>query len=346
MRKGIIFGGKSYEHEISIVSAITVLEKLPELEICIFLDQDHQFYLIEKSAMKAKHFSSGAYKKRPKLRLGLKGFETQKCFSKKIEDVTYINMVHGGDGEDGTLASMFDFYQIPFIGPRKEASVLSCDKFITKMYAKALGINVVDYQLVNRHDYQSFKCHFDLPVIIKPVTLGSSIGVSIVKEQSEMNYALETAFEFDDKVIVEPFIDGVLEYNLAGTFIQDEWKLSLLEEPEKSSFLDFDKKYLDFSRTGGANEAEILDTISSEIEDAFKTIYKNYFKGSLIRCDFFVIEGKVYLNEINPIPGSMANYLFDDFQSITKALFEDIPHPRSIQVQYQYINKIHASKGK
>lgn len=346
MKQGIIFGGKSYEHEISIVSAITLMQKLPKLEYCIFLDQDHRFYLIKKEDMKAKTFSSKAYKKAKQLYMIQGGFAMQGLFASKLLDVAYINMVHGGDGEDGTLAAMLDFYGIAYIGPRKEASVLSCDKFITKMYLHALDIPTVEYQLVHRNDYEQTELTFEYPVIIKPVSLGSSIGVSIVKESSELMYALESAFEYDDKVLIEPFIDGVLEYNLAGAYVNGTWHLSMLEEPEKSSFLDFDKKYLDFSRTSGAKEAKILDTISSRIHDTFKKVYEAYFEGALIRCDFFVIEDKVYVNEINPIPGSMANYLFEDFQSIVEALFSHQPTKRLPQVSYNYIHKIHASKGK
>lgn len=344
MKQGIIFGGKSFEHEISIVSAITVSGKIEEIETFIFLDDKHRFFLIPKDKMKAKTFSSQAYAKEKELFPCLYGFQTSGLFKTKLTDITYINMVHGGDGEDGVLASLLTFYRIAFIGPRTSASVLSCDKYITKMYAKELGVKVVDYALLQRDG--EVKIPFDYPVIIKPLSLGSSIGVSIVKEASELSYALDSAFEYDDQALVEPFIDGVKEYNLAGSFHDGTWSLSFIEEPEKESFLDFDKKYLDFSRTKAASEAEVMDKISEDIKAAFMKIYGTYFRGSIIRCDFFVIDNEVYLNEINPIPGSLANYLFHDFKTVVTQTLNNLPVPRDIKVNYRYIDKIHASKGK
>lgn len=344
MKQAIIFGGKSFEHEISIVSAITVAQKIPTIEIFIFLDDRHGFYLVPKGAMKASTFSSGSYKKFPKLRPIERGFETLGLWSKKLHDLEIINMIHGGDGEDGIMASLFTFYNISFIGPKTAASVISCDKFLTKLYAQGLGVKVVDYLLVRQNE--SFELPFEFPVIVKPLNLGSSIGVSVVKEAAGLSYALDTAFEYDSQALIEPFIDGVAEYNLAGTFCDGTWHLSMIEAPKKESFLDFDTKYLDFSRTTGAKKADILDKITDEIQMIFKRIYGTYFIGSIIRCDFFVIDEAVYLNEINPIPGSLANYLFEDIASIVTHAFHTLPQPRDIRVNYRYIDKIHASKGK
>ena len=344
MKQGIIFGGKSFEHEISIVSAITVSGKIQTLETFIFLDDKHRFFLIPQDKMNAKTFSSKAYEKEKEIFPCQHGFESKGLFKTKLLDITYINMVHGGDGEDGVLASLLTFYSIDFIGPRTSASVLSCDKYITKMYAKELGIKVVDYCLLQRDG--DVNIPFDYPVIIKPLSLGSSIGVSIVKQEDELQYALDSAFEYDDQALVEPFIDGVKEYNLAGTFSDGKWDLSFIEEPEKESFLDFDKKYLDFSRTKAASEADVVDKLTEDIKETFMKLYGVYFRGSIIRCDFFVIDNEVYLNEINPIPGSLANYLFHDFKTVLFETLNDLPIARDIKVNYRYIDKIHASKGK
>ncbi len=344
MKQAIIFGGKSFEHEISIVSAITVSQKIDTIDTFVFLDDKHRFFLIPKEKMNAQTFSSKAFEKEKELVPVDGGFATKGLFKKELKGYSFINMVHGGDGEDGVLASLFKFYNIDFIGPRTAASVVSFDKYLTKLYAQGLGVKVVDYYLLSRDEKPAIP--FDYPVIIKPLTLGSSIGVSIVKEPSELSYALDTAFEYDEKVLIEPFIDGVAEYNLAGTYVDGAWKLSMIEEPQKESFLDFDKKYLDFSRTEGANKAEILDKISTDIEETFKKLYGHYFKGAIIRCDFFVIDGAVYLNEINPIPGSLANYLFEDFPAVVGEVFKDLPVSRDIRVNYRYIDKIHAAKGK
>ncbi len=340
----IVFGSYSYEHDISIVSAISMKKVIKEELIYIFIDKHRELYLIPTDIIKSNLFSSGEYKKLTKLKLTNNGFESKSFFgSKNIEFDVVLNLVHGSDGEDGTLASLFKFFNIPFIGPRIEASVVSFDKYITKTYANNCDVKTLPAQI--------FKVGEDVvinkyPIIIKPTKLGSSIGISIVKSKEELQYALDVAFEFDDSIIVEPFINGVKEYNLAGVKIDGKFNFSIVEEPKKEEFLDFDKKYLDFTRTEKINEAELNDEMVTKLKDNFIKIYNNTFEGSIIRCDFFIISNEVYLNEINPIPGSMANYLFDDFNSILLQLSKCLPKNRRIQINYEYVNKIQNAKGK
>jgi D-alanine-D-alanine ligase len=262
---------------------------------------------------------------------------------KKIDFDVVLNLSHGGDGEDGKLSSMFEFFDIPFIGPRVDASVISFNKLFTKLYAKSLGIECVDYEVLQKGAY---KISQNYPVIVKPLCLGSSIGVSIVRDASELEYALDVAYEFDDEVLVEPFIKNVKEYNLAGAKVADEFIFSIVEEPQKAEFLDFDKKYLDFSRTKRVNKADIDSYLEENLKLAFKKIYGKIFEGALIRCDFFIIDGKVVLNEINPIPGSMSNYLFEDFNQVIEKLASSLPKRKKIVIDYQYIHSIQSAKGK
>jgi D-alanine-D-alanine ligase len=344
MKIAIIFGGYSYEHEISIVSAISMKKVLKNELVYIFLDKNREFYEIPSDIIKSKLFSSGDYKKFDKLNLVKNGFEKKGFFgSKKIEFDTILNLIHGGDGEDGVVASLLDFYSIPFIGPRVDACSVSFDKYLTKGYSSLCGVKTVDFKYFHKDDEVIVE---NYPVIIKPVTLGSSIGVSIVKDQNELQYALDVAFEFDDAVIVEPFIEGVKEYNLAGAKVGGEFCFSIVEEPQKEKFLDFDKKYLDFNRTEKVNEAQISQELEERLKQSFKKIYNNKFEGSLIRCDFFVVDGEVYLNEINPIPGSMANYLFEDFNGLIENLSRTLPVKKDIMINYEYVNKIQSAKGK
>jgi D-alanine-D-alanine ligase len=339
----ILFGGASYEHEISIVSAVTVMQKLDSFDInLVFCDQDHQFYKIDKKDMKAKTFSSLAHKKMPLLHVSRGGFELRKRFSKELIDAPVLNLIHGGDGEDGSIAALLDFFDIDFIGPRKEACVFSFDKGYTKFFAESVGVKTLEYEVLSRGE----KPGISLPLIIKPARLGSSIGVSIVKEEGELDYALDVAFEFDERVVVEPFIAGVKEYNLAGCKVGEKIEFSIVEEPQKQEFLDFDKKYRDFSRSAKANEAQIDTEMIRKLQEAFSSIYDGIFDGALIRCDFFVIDDEVFLNEINPIPGSMAHYLFDDFKSLIQNLLKSLPKPKRPQVNYQYIHSINQAKGK
>jgi len=345
MKIAILFGGSSYEHEISIVSAITMKKVLKKSELSfVFIDKNREFYLIDASAMKSKLFSSGEYKKSKKLTLKQGGFFVDSMFGSKAVTVdVHLNLIHGRDGEDGKIASLMEFYNLSYISPRLEASALSYNKLYTKFLAQSLGVKVVEYQHLSKNDERKLKLSY--PVIVKPVRLGSSIGVSIVKEASELDYALDVAFEFDNDIIIEPFIDGVKEYNQAGSK-SSEWELSIVEEPQKEEFLDFEKKYMDFSRDSQVSAASLSVELTEKIQDTFKKIYDPLFTGSIIRCDFFVVGDEVLLNEINPIPGSMANYLFNDFEGMVERVTKALPKEKNILIDYQYIHSIQQAKGK
>jgi len=340
----ILFGGSSFEHEISIVSAITLKKVLKKANLSfIFVDTDRDLYLIDSNNMKSNYFANSSYKKAKRLILKKGAFCTEGMFGLKEQNLGIIlNLIHGRDGEDGKVASLLEFNGIDYISPRVDASVLSYNKLYTKLYAESLGVKVVPYTVLNSNDSRDIA--LDYPVIIKPVRLGSSIGVSIVKSQDELDYALDVAFEFDNQVLIEPFIDGVLEYNQAGCKTSD-FELSIVEEPNKEEFLDFEKKYLDFSRDSKVVDADISPELKSNIQESFKRVYGSVFEGAIIRCDFFVVDGEVLLNEINPIPGSMANYLFEDFEGMVTRLVSKLPKESVIKIDYSYINSIQSAKG-
>ncbi len=345
MNIAILFGGSSFEHEISIVSAITMKKVLKKSTLTyIFVSPKREFYLIDTQKINSKLFSSGEYKKSKQLTLKKDGFFADGMFgSKQVELDVVLNLIHGRDGEDGKISSMMEFYNIPFISPRTEASVLSYNKLYTKLLAESLGVKTVPYEHLTKHGNREIS--MDYPVIVKPVRLGSSIGVSIVKEASELDYALDVAFEFDSDVIVESFIEGVKEFNQAGSYTS-QWELSIVEEPQKEEFLDFEKKYMDFSRDSQVLSADISEELTQKIQESFKKIYHPLFLGSIIRCDFFVVDEEVLLNEINPIPGSMANYLFADFEGLVNRLSKHLPKEQNIAVDYTYIHSIQSAKGK
>ncbi|MFK5936952.1 MAG: D-alanine--D-alanine ligase [Sulfurimonas sp.] len=345
MKLSILFGGASFEHEISIVSAITLKEKLSRFDLSfIFCDGDHKFYLIDSNKMKATTFSKGEHKKMPELTLSVGGFTQKSMFSSVEHKSIVLNLIHGGDGEDGTIPSLLDFYSIKYIGPRMDASIFSYDKRYTKYLCEAIGVKTLKYetQRINEHKILSL----EYPIIVKPASLGSSIGVSIVKEENDLDYALDSAFEYDDNVLIEPFMQGVKEYNLAGYMANNEMHFSIVEEPQKEEFLDFEKKYMDFSRSEQVLKADISDELIIKLKLVFEKIYRGLFEGALIRCDFFVINNIVYLNEINPIPGSMANYLFKDFASSIEMLSNSLPSSKRTKVSYDYIHSISSAKGK
>lgn len=339
---GVIFGAKSYEHEISIVSAIVLKSVLKAPLKFIFCDQYRDFYLIDEKNMRVNFFSLGEYKKSKKLTLGRGGFYINSIFSSKLIDVdAYINLVHGMDGEDGKLASLMEFFSINYIGPRIEASVMSYSKSLTKILAQKAGVQTLEYEIIKRADL--IKTAY--PIILKPAHLGSSIGISIVKDDSELEYALDVAFEFDDEILVEPFIGGIREFNVAGCRVGDEFIISNIEEPKKTEYLDYEQKYMSFSNDSKVKQAEISSKLEHNLKEAFKKIYNQGFDGALIRCDFFALDEEVYLNEINPNPGSLANYLFDDFTYVINELSNSLPKERNIKIDYNFINSITSSKG-
>ncbi|MBL0707730.1 MAG: D-alanine--D-alanine ligase [Sulfurimonas sp.] len=345
MRLIILFGGASFEHEISIVSAITLKAKLSDVDLSfVFCDVDHKFYLIENAKMKAVTFSKGEHKKMPELSISHRGFTQKTMFSSVEHSGTVLNLIHGADGEDGTISALLDFFSIKYIGPRVDASVFSYDKRYTKWLCDAKNIKCLKHQIISSNEH--YHINIPYPLIVKPTRLGSSIGVSIVKEESELDYALDVAFEYDSNVLLEPFMQGVKEYNLAGFMSKGEIYFSTIEEPQKNEFLDFEKKYMDFSRSKKVLKADIDDTLEAKLKNTFTKIYKNMFEGALIRCDFFVLNGEVFLNEINPIPGSMANYLFDDFKLSLEILSSSLPTTKRVKVNYDYIHSITQAKGK
>ncbi|QCI28362.1 D-alanine--D-alanine ligase [Caminibacter pacificus] len=340
----VIFGGSSFEHEISIVSAITLKDKIKKHSLeFLYVSPNREFYLIDKENMKSKYFASGEYKKAQKAEITKGGFKYQKGLLKKDYYVNFdvaINLIHGRDGEDGKIPGMLEFFGIKAITPNIEASVVSYNKLYTKMYAKEMGVDVIDYEVI---DFPKTK--FDFPIIIKPARLGSSIGVSVVRNQEEFDYAFDVAREFDDLILVEPFIEGINEYNLAGFLSSEGFVFSKVEKVNKKEYLDFEKKYMDFSRKETKLE-EVDAEIEQKIKEAFEKIYNTTFKNALIRCDFFEKEGVVYLNEINPIPGSLANYLFDDFDEKLELLAKNVTLEKPINIDFAYINKIQMAKGK
>ncbi|TKX30015.1 D-alanine--D-alanine ligase [Campylobacter estrildidarum] len=345
MNFAILFGGNSYEHEISIVSAV-VLKKILKANLkFIFCDEERKFYLIPNDKMNSKTFSTKAYKKQKELTLRQKGFYSKNFFNEnKIEIDCVINLIHGRDGEDGKVASLMEFFDIPFIGPRLEASVLSFNKEFTKLYAKNIGVKTLDYYMLRKNSNDNFMPNF--PSILKPSRLGSSIGISIVKNEKEFEYAKDVAFEFDTDIVVEDFKSNIKEYNLAGCMIENEFIFSIIEEPKKKEFLDFEQKYLSFSGNNELMEADLSEELKTKLKDNFKKIYDPLFKGALIRCDFFVLNNEVYLNEINPNPGSLANYLFKDFNTVIEKLTKNAKNENKIKINYNFLHSINGQKGK
>lgn len=361
----VVFGGVSYEHEISIVSAIALKKEL-NIAHFVFIDAENNLYLIPQDLMTSKHFSTGAYKKDAQASFTKGGFLRKGLFKSEILKGIVINLIHGKSGEDGQIAGLLEFYNIAYIGPRIEACAISFSKELTKSYAQNRGVKVLDYRVARRESSanlanleresnesnakDSQKSSADspaFPCIIKPSHLGSSIGIAVAKKKDDLEYALDSAFEFDSVVIIEPFIPHIREFNVAGFKANGAFHFSIIEEVKKDEFFAFEDKYLDFQGSGAKKKAADLSAeMTAKIQENFIKIYENCFEGALIRCDFFMLNDEIYLNEINPIPGSMAYYLFSDFGDAIRTLTGDLPKAQKIPIKYQYISKIQARKGK
>lgn len=360
----VVFGGISYEHEISIVSAIALKKEL-NIAHFVFIDAENNLYLIPQDSMTSKHFSTGAYKKDAQVSFTKGGFLRKGLLKNEILRGIVINLIHGKSGEDGQIAGLLEFYNIAYIGPRIEACAISFSKELTKNYAKSRGVKVLDYKVLRRESsanlndlgadssanlkdsHESNADSLTFPCIIKPSHLGSSIGIAVAKEKDDLEYALDSAFEFDSVAIVEPFIPHIREFNLAGFKANGAFHFSIIEEVKKDEFFAFEDKYLDFQGSGAKKKAaDLSEDLVAKIQENFINIYENCFEGALIRCDFFMLNNEIYLNEINPIPGSMAYYLFGDFRGEIATLANDLPKTHKIPIKYQYISKIQAHKGK
>ena len=227
--------------------------------------------------------------------------------------------MHGLNGEDGSLSGMMQLCSIPLAGPPTFASSLSMDKYYTKIVLAGLNVSFVPYLRICKDTYQKSK-NFVLkyisgrlgyPVVVKPANLGSSIGISKADSEDEVLKSLSEAFRYDGKVIVEKALENFREINCACYKSGDRFFVSECEEPlNDGKILTFKDKY----DLGAVKQfpADLDEKVSSEIKSIVKYVYKKLDFESVIRIDFLLSNGKIYLNEINSVPGSLAYYLYCD----------------------------------
>lgn len=315
----ILFGGKSPEHEVSILTGLQVLHALDASKyniLPIYVCESGKFYTGKKLFNK-DFFNNLNFKK-------LKKFKFNNFDKNKID--IYFPCFHGSYGENGSFQGFFEILNKPYVGPGVLASSIGMSKSATKQICKANKIPVLDYILLKNQ--KNYNIKFDFPVIIKPNNLGSSIGISFAKNKHELQLAIAGAFIFDTQVLVESKINNLLEIN-CSVFNN---KISNLEEPKKNQdFLSFEQKYLKGSKNksqGMASMQRIIDPKSinnlqkMQIIKYTKKIYKALDGSGVWRIDFLINKNnnKIYLNEINTIPGSLAYYLWDDFTELLNKL--------------------------
>ena len=244
-----------------------------------------------------------------------------------------VNCCHGGEGENGELYALFKRCNLPCTSSGLFASALAMDKEFTKLALKGIGVNCLPCVRINRDSFylkreivfHTVKIKIDYPVIIKPATLGSSIGITIAQNENELEKGLVQAFIYDDKVIIEKALKNFREINCAVYKKEGEVVVSECEEPIlNGEILTFSDKYK--LPTQKEFPANLDDEIRDKIRKTSKTVYVKLNFSGVIRIDYLLNGKEVLVNEINSVPGSLAYYLFckttDEFSSFLTQLIE------------------------
>ncbi len=329
MKIGLLYGGVSVEHEISIISAMQIYEviKTKHNVINIYYAKDNKFYIgdILNSIENYKDLDS-IVKNCVEVTFVSKGSEVflqeQKLFGKKHQiDLAFLAL-HGATGEDGRIQGFLDVIGLPYTGPSHYGSTIGQDKIISKDILKTYGINVLNYCTV--YDYMSIDeiksevNSLTYPLIIKPATLGSSVGIAFCDNEVELEEAVLEAFKYEHKLIVEHRISNFIEVNCSVLGSYKAAKASVLEQVmNDTDFLSFESKYTSGAKSKGMASAkrEVPANISEELTKKAQELCLQAFKvlnlGGVVRFDLMVYDNEVYINEVNTIPGSLAFYLWE-----------------------------------
>lgn len=295
MNIGILFGGNSLEHEISIISAFQVKNKIKDKYNVIMIYSDFNSNIFDASKCNLNNF-----KKKKIKGLRKTNFKRNGIKNKKIDIMILLG--HGENSEDGVFQGLMRFYSIPYIGSDLFASSLSIDKWMSYLFLKK-DIPMLEKINYNENDFlNNKKINYPL-MIIKPRFGGSSIGIQICKKEEAYPLLGKVLYEYKD-VIIEPFIDNVEEYTQA---ISNNY-ISKIEVIKKNNYYDFNEKY---SSDNKFIAKRFITDI--ELDNLSRKIYNLINASGIIRIDYFKINNKYYLNEINTLPGALGSYLFDNF---------------------------------
>lgn len=321
----VIFGGKSVEHEISVITgvmAVNAIDKTVYDVIPIYYSKTGSWFT-GKGLMNIESFKKFDESRFQRVTLLSGQKYLYEITGKKLKALSEIdcaiNCCHGAEGENGSLSGLFNLCGIATASPDVTASGVAMDKSISKLVAKALGIKTIPALKISRGDYCKRKRIADkyiseticFPVIVKPARLGSSIGITTADSIESLEKAIEYAFLYDNIILVEKLIKNKREINCASYISDGEIFVSECEEPPlKSDFLTFEDKYMSGSKEERRIPADISKKISSKIKNITKQLYKRLNIKGVVRADF-ILEGEdVYFNELNTVPGSLAYYLF------------------------------------
>lgn len=345
---GVFFGGRSVEHEISVISAIQVINAFDTTKydvIPIYLSKQGKWFtgpalleLANYKDMKALEtkveevFMKPIYGDYKLYRTDLKGG----LFSKKKPVIDELHIafpvLHGSHGEDGMFQGLLETIGIPFVGCNTLSSANGMDKITMKMILRESGIPVVDYVWFTDREWLSSRETVDkkveeelgYPVIVKPANLGSSIGISKASDRKSLDNAIENAIKFSSRIIVEHMVHDMMEINCSVLGDVDHRESSVCEEPIKQKdFLTYEEKYGGGGSKSGKSgmqasqkkiPADLPDEITKKIQDLASETFKVLACSGVSRIDFMIDKetDEIFINEINTIPGSLAFYLWEE----------------------------------
>ena len=325
----VLFGGVSSEHDISIISALQAIKHINTAfynVIPVYLSKNYKWY-VGKGLDDIQTYSNLDYKKLTEVCLvsGSNYLHYKKfgVFKPKIKIDFALPILHGVNGEDGKIMALLNLCKIPYSSADFIESGLALDKCLFKQYIKGLGVKtalaetIVDYRYYDNPE-RELDCvlkSIKFPLIVKPSTLGSSIGITVCNNKTELEKALQSAFKLCNKVLIEEYLTDIVEINVALLLDGGNVIVSELEQPIKNAeILSFENKYLNKQGSmAGVDRiipAPINDDVKSEIINIAKLVYFNMGLKGVVRFDFILHNDEVYLNELNSIPGSLAYYLF------------------------------------
>lgn len=342
-RVAMMFGGKSVEHEVSIISGIQAIMSMDTDKyevIPVYLTKNNEMYVGDEIGNIENYKDiKGLLSKSQRVimvnegnQVSLVQYPMKKLGKNLTIDIDIaFPIVHGTNVEDGALQGYLKTVGIPFVGCDVTASAVGMDKYVTKAVLKDNGIPVLDCLNFTTADYAdidtmiaSVEKEIGYPVIVKPVNLGSSVGISVAKDKIELTKSIDDAFAYAKKVIIEHAITELREINCPVLGDENDAIASECEEPlHTKDILSYEDKYLsNNSKNGGSKgmasvsrkiPAELTPEKRKEVQDMAVKSFKKLGCNGVARIDFMIDEanGNLYFNEINTIPGSLSFYLWE-----------------------------------
>ncbi|MGI9318834.1 MAG: D-alanine--D-alanine ligase family protein [bacterium] len=323
---GILFGGRSCEHEVSVVSARSVLEAIDREKYNVFLigiDKQGKWHLgsdmkqlVSEKAVSALPLSQDTPSGSREVSLdlyyqgNLAPTLNQDSGTPRLDVI--FPVLHGTFGEDGTIQGVFEMAGIPYVGCGVAASAIAMDKALAKQVFSAANIPQAPCIIITRTEWNTGSEAINLqiedtlgyPIFVKPANMGSSVGVSKASDQDSLIKAIQTAFEYDNKIVVEQSMENCHEVECAVLGNQDPIASQVGEIIPGAEFYDYQTKYID-DKTETLIPATISDAAAKNVQELSVKAFKAIDGTGLSRVDFFVHREsqEVYLNEINTLPG-------------------------------------------